>query len=406
MNKQILNNVLNKRSDLVRLIFVVFLLALGTGLIVNYLTIQFETKSNYLLIGGLLLIAVVFIYLIATILTGCKRTVDVSGVIAFDGDKVVAMDRYKFSEELSRTLKAVFLENEALKQSWSSDFEEKKPKKETIRNTTTNNKDKPISYYSIVRVEVPDDEFSKKNVNSSKILKEAVEYIFIEKLSTRLSTYFNEYKNEDKILKEFTRTDFPNILLENRIINLLSSPFEDRPIFLKAKMNKQEEKGEIIAIGGSDGSSFSRFDLVLPKKTKVIRKPNGVLQIKSPRLVLEFNIDYGVFGTTLPRGFAFNYLGCNSSKLDVKKIDLQLKVSIRPLALLFNKGWNYYNWIDSFANEFKSNYSFDTFVDKIEWESTLTRIIATNQRQKFAHQQEKKRKETKEKEQTTPNNGL
>lgn len=400
MIKEILNSILNKRADLIKVIFVAILLAFGIGLLVNYFTLLFETKSNIILYGGIFFILLVFIYLTISILLGCKRRMKVSGLIVFKNENIIPIDRYIFSERLSETLQAVFIENKALKQSWSEDFN-KKENREKNKSTDTENKElnpeeKPLSYYSIIKLEVPENEI-KKDTKSKKILKEAVEYIFIEKLSTHLSTHFNDYTDEDKILKEFTRSDFPNILLQNRLINLLSSPFEDRPIFLKAKMTKHKEKGKIVAIGGSDGSRFTRFDLVLPKKSEVIRKENGVLQIKSPRMILEFNINYGDFAATLPRGFEYNYLGISSSKISVKEIDLNLEITIKPLALLFSKGWNYYNWIDSFISKFSDVFSFDAFIKKIEWESTLTRIIVTNQRQKFAYEHSKKKKENKSK---------
>lgn len=397
MNKEILNSILSQRADLIKLIFVVFLLALGTGLIVNYLTIQFEFKAQILIWSGISLVVVVFIYLITTILLSCKRKISIQSVILFDRDKIISADRYDFSEKLSETLNAVFLENEALKQSWSSDFEKNEVKRE-IKNEGDDNlekeksKTKEVKYYSIVRYETDKNE-KETNANSKKILKEAVEYVFIEELSSHLSSHFNDYNNEDKIIKEFTRSDFPSILLENRIINLLSSPFEDRPIFLKAKMSKVKENEEIFKIYGADGSIFSRFDLVLPKKSKIIRKDNGLLQIKSPRLTLDFKLTYKGFSAVLPRGFEYNYMGYDQREITAKHIDLELNISINRLSLIFNKGWNYYNWIDSFTNKIDEIFSFERFLKKIDWDSTLTRIIATNHNRKFMIMHENKKKE-------------
>lgn len=404
MNKEILHSILSRRADLIKLIFVVFLLALGTGLIVNYLTIIFELKSQVLIWSGISLVIIVFLYLIISILLSCKRKVSVSGTVLFDKNEIVSADRYEFSEKLSETINAVFLENEALKHSWDSDFKVKDEEKSNVKTKIKKEEKveaKEIQYFSIVRVESDDNE-PEKQKNSRKILKEAVEYVFIENLSTHLSSYFNNYNNENKILKEFTRTDFPNILLENRIINLLSSPFEDRPIFLKAKMSKMKHDGEIVAIMGSDGSRYSRFDLVLPKKSRVTRKQDGLLQIKSPRLTLDFKIDYKGFTATLPRGFEYNYLGYDSKEISANKIDVELSIYINPLSLLFNKGWNYYNWIDSFTKEFEELFSFKKFLADIDWNSTLTRIITSNRRHKFMIEHERKQKKQKEEEKLPP----
>lgn len=387
MRKDLLQSVLTKKSDFIKLIFAVFLLALGIGLIVNYLTILFESNIKVIIILGIILVSLVFIYLIINILSDCTRNISLKSVIMFEKGNVLPIERYDFSEKLSETLYAVFIENEALLQAWKEDFKsviqdgnKQNPK---IEKSSDSKSKKPIQYLSIIRMNSPIEE--RIETKSQKIVKEAVEYILLEKLSTHLSTYFSDIPDDDEMLIEYTRSDFPEILLKNRIINLLSTPFEDRPIFLKAKLKKEEIEGEIIAFGGSDGSRFSRFDLVLPKKSDVTRKDDGGLLITSTRLILEIDVTYDKFNTVAPRGFEELYIRKGSRDISLDMVDIEISVKIKPLSLLFNKGWKYYNWIDSFVSRIDKDFSFDSFIKRIDWENALTNFIITNNNKSFPY---------------------
>jgi hypothetical protein len=244
-----------------------------------------------------------------------------------------------------------------------------------------------VEYFSIVKV-VEEDEREKSK--AEKILEETIEYLILEELSTHLATYFNEFKHNDKLIKEYSRNDFPEILLQNRIINLLSTPFEDRAIFTKAGMTKNPEEGEIVSIYGNDGSRFSKFDLVLPAGSTVSRIDDGLLLIENSRISLLIAIIYEGWGANFPPGFEYNYCGKIEENLDLYGLQIILNYTIKPKALLYGSKWNYHNWIDSFIDRLVEFASFDDFLKKIDWESNLTDIIIKNQRQKFLKEQASK----------------
>jgi len=293
-------------------------------------------------------------------------------------------------------MKAVFLENEALKKYWEDDFQTKKSNdeeesKEKPANDKIENQNKEVAYYSIVRIDRKEDE-QKKEKKSDVVLEEAIEHVMIDQLSTHLSTFFNDYSNEDQLITELTRKDIPDILLKNRIINLLSTPFEDRAIFVKAGMaDKPPKEGEIVSIFGSDGSKYERFDLVLPKGSKVSRPKRCSLEIDNNRINFKIELKNEGFRSTLPHGFEYNYLGVVDRDLVVRKIDIVLTYRIKPLSLLYSSRWNYHDWIDSFADRLEEFASVDRFVKRINWDSALTSIITINQRNKIIRAREKEK---------------
>ncbi|HEY5534546.1 MAG TPA: hypothetical protein VIL99_06405 [Ignavibacteria bacterium] len=408
--KGILELTLSKRTDLTKLILAACILALGIGLIANYLTNLFVLDRPLIIIfTGLILVFLVVVFFIYSIIVEADKKIGIEGIIALERktNDIYPIMRYEFSESLVDTLNAVFLENKALKKYWDEEFKKNesekikknKQKQEKISNIENPEsvKNRDIGYFAILSV--TDDISNKEKSKSDKILEEVVEYLIIEQLSTHLSTYFNDYDEQDKIIKEYTRHDFPEILLKNRIVNLLSTPFEDRDIFVKTGVAEIPSEGEIIAILGGDGSRFSRFDLKLPKGSIVKRPANGILSVENNRIFLQIEINYGKFVATLPKGFEQNYLGLNHNDLDIRKIDINLRYKIKPIAFFYRSKWNYHNWVDSFAERLIDFFSFETFVEHINWETSLTGIIINNKRRKLFKERELlKKKDSEEKE--------
>ncbi|KOY87900.1 hypothetical protein AD998_18725 [bacterium 336/3] len=404
----ILDLTLSKRTELIKLLLAACILAMGTSLIANFLTEYFKAKMIVSLILGGILIIVVVVYFIYTIISEAEKEIEIEGLIAIEkkSKNVCPILRYEFSENLADTMSAVFLENEALKQYWEEDFKNKKTndeKKEKVNNNSESNEQKKedTGYYAIIRV--IDDKSSKEKKKADKILEETVEYLIIEQLSMHLSTYFNNY-GQDKFIKEYTRTDFPEILLQNRIVNLLSTPFEDRAIFVKAGMTKNPPEGEIISIYGNDGSRFTRFDLVLPKGSTIKRPSDGILTVENNRIFLQIEIKYGGFASALPKGFEQNYLGLDIRDLDTRKLDITLRYKIKPLALFYRSKWNYHNWVDSFAERLIEYLSFGTFVHNVNWEANLTSIITANQRRRILKERSETENAKTENNDTVSNN--
>lgn len=294
--------------------------------------------------------------------------------------------RYEFSEQFEETLTAAFLENEALKKYWNDGFIEIKNKEEQLaseKNPVLKESIKSdvseVGYFSIIKV--LKDEIKERS-KQDKIIIEALEFVLLEQLSLHLSSYFNNYNDHDKLVKEYTRMDFPEMLLQNRIINLLSTPFEERAIFVKAGMTNHPPEGEIVHIYGDDGSRYSKFNLVLPSNSKVRRPKEGILVIENDRVFVEMKIIYDNFSSNLPVHFANNYIGISPKQIHSKKVNIILSYKVKPRASFYNSRWGYHNWVDSFAERLVKFASFEAFIDRIEWEATLTNLIVTkNSRQ-------------------------
>lgn len=204
------------------------------------------------------------------------------------------------------------------------------------------------------------------------LIWEMLEYFIIEALSTTLTTYFEEFNNDE--IDAYYRDNIPDLLEENRILKWIS----DEKSELRDKI---DTTGEILKnwpplkafIRSKDGTYlFSRFELKLPKNSTIESKKHKI-SIKHPYFTIDIESYLGS-DVTLPHGFAEYYLGIKEDDANYKAIHfcVAIHVSFRLRALLF-KGWRkYVLWIDRFIDSLREQFSEDLFFEKINWETAYT----------------------------------
>lgn len=387
-------NLFSKKNDLIKLIFSAAILSLGINLSAYYICKKLESSPNIILLISILTILSIVIYVVFLFFKNSEKEINISSAIAIDKDskKIISIPRYEFSEDLSRNISSVFIENEAFKKIWFDEIFPKKTKTplstapKTEEGTSTNEKkdSTDVEYISIVKQSISDEDIQRKTNNAEKLLNEAIEYTILEKLSLTLSTYFNNFSEEDKYIKTYTREDIPQYLLKNRILNLLSTPISDRSTFIKSGINQNPPKGEIVAIMGSDGTQYNKFDLILPKNSVIKRHENGILQISNNSIDLQIQINNNGFTANTAPLFEKYYLGFhNPRKLIARKIDIKIFYKVKLLTIFSSKRKKYHSWVDYFSNELMDYCSFKLFLKKIHWEECLTNIIVAKQKERL-----------------------
>ena len=380
-----IKDALTKRGDLVHIIIVAAILALGINLLASFLFSQFSEKSNGPLWGSAILIAVSLLYLCIIFLRARDVYYEFESVIPINKYKnqVTIIPGYKLTEEIRRVLNATFLENKALESVWKSEPlveqispetseqpSQKEDKEESDRGNGHSERDSSEpSYGFIKKVKVPYEQGESK---SATILIEVLEFVILEQLSNHLSGYFQEFDDQDNQIIEYNRKHVPELLLENRILSLLTTPLEDRAIFAKVNLPSESTDETIYYIYGSDGSMYTRFDLTLPKGTKVKRPVPGVLELENDRVALMLYIDYKGYNANLPYDFEEAFLGVPRSSIQSLLVNIFLATRIKTPALLRWRSWRYYQWVDSFAEKLREFSQFSQFLEKIDWEATIT----------------------------------
>jgi len=368
---------LQSRREIAEIFIVAALFGLGINLLSSY--ISDSTTVGWMKIAEIgFLVIVPTIYLVGSIWKNRKASTEVELVVLLHREKnsVLAIPRYKFSESLAKVTDAVFLENSALKKQWDNEpLGSVREPKDVPPDAQNQNLDRKVKYISIVRV--PDNKVGKAKKKSEVLLCEAIEFVIIEELSMHLSSYFKRYSDDDAQIAEVTRKDISKALLENRFLEMLTKDWVDRPIFTESGISYPTE-GTLCAIHGSDGSMFSRFDLMLPVDTRISRPSPGKLKLENGRFCLDISVVFDGYSAVFPRGFAHAYLGERTTNIASYKVNVSVDFRLKLLGLVSLSGWEYYHWVDSFFDRINNNLNFEHFVNKISWDSTAT-LIHTNQ---------------------------
>ncbi|MDH2299749.1 hypothetical protein [Cobetia sp. 29-18-1] len=205
--------------------------------------------------------------------------------------------------------------------------------------------------------------------SSNFIVEQAIEYFAIERLSLTLSSHFNDHRFSQSELQAFNRTDVPNILLGNIYLEMFSKSMSERESFMNKAPGQLSLKrnNEIVYCYGKNNTIYDRFELVLPKKSKVERCGDNNLVVKTPRFEMRIKSVFSGVNTTLPDRFPELYMNENILSIDAYKIELEIDIKFKMFALLTRKGWVYYDWLDSYLSQIEDGFSFEVFKKDIGW---------------------------------------
>jgi len=119
---------------------------------------------------------------------------------------------------------------------------------------------------------------------------------------------------------------------------------------------------------------YERFDLTLPKETTIRRPSAGTIVLENNRFKLSIIVKYAGFSAVVPFDFIQYYIGENPFEVHAQHVDIELKYEVRPLSLLREAGWEYYQWVDSFVSRVQAEMSGGQFLRRIGWDTVATLI--------------------------------
>lgn len=334
-----ITNIKIKKKDLVKNFILVAILSVGVSLISNALTR--ESGLLITLIPGIVCVIIVAIFYLVDYLGHSSFEVNVETLLMVDKEaEPVAIPRFDFSEDMQRAVVSVLTENGAYKPLWKQAFK-----------------------------------FDNSGANKGQVfVREFLEYLFIHWISTELNTYFNDYEEDSKEI--IRREQMPDVLIKNRVIELISKPYEEREKFQKRISKGYSNEGEIVYMGGEDGVMYEMLEIELPRKSKVCREGN-TLVIKNRNFDIRYKADFKGFSAVMPRDFERFYLRSSWSWNDTNcyKVNLKMSIKIKPFFLLSARDWAYMGWLDKIGEGFVTYFSFDDFIKRIGYEQAATSHI-------------------------------
>jgi hypothetical protein len=364
-----LRGTLTHRTEVARLLGLGVVLAMGVNILSDVITDSLDLPQLSLIVLGAGLVSISALAFAAELLrlSRFSNVWDAALVINRQTASLVDIPRYEFGRDVHKALQAVFLENKALAAAWNEYPLVSRPVP-TPEGTPSSQDPQKSRWVSITRVTKDEPAVDSR---SRGILIEAVEYAIIEMLSTHLSTHFNDFADEDRFIQRYKRENVPDLLLQNRVLALLTTPIEDRSVFMEAKLPKNDE-GELIYLWSDSGAVYSRFDLVLPAGTTVQRARPGLLRFETNRLIIEISVDFSGTSIVVPSRLLRWYVGIEPDEVDALKVRIGVRASLKTRALFRRKGWEYYEWLDTFMGKLEQDVSLDRFLRDINWDVAET----------------------------------
>jgi purine-nucleoside phosphorylase len=370
-----LSGILTERNSLTNIIIGTIIASLGVNLISESLLEVFFLGPRIMLIIGIGASLASIWYFIRIMMAKRIQVRKYSGFFIVDylDKKVIPVSRYPYSENLSRYLESACAESQDIKMVlersiYVPDTTIKIPREKNIDE---------------VRIEREERAAAKKLIATPdrRLILEATEYFILRTLSTHLTNYFSDEKFKQENLTKFEREDIPQVLLENRFLNLFSKPMEERTASFGDRYVSKSTRGG----SGERATDFIHFHLILPTKAKVSRIDEKTFEITTQKFKLRVSILYLGTDELLPTDFEKYYLRLqeyyqrsNLSMVKEKAIEIEVKVFFKNSIFFSTTGLQYYEWLDSYLDKLEEEFSSSYFFKKIGWDSVSTLIDCLN----------------------------
>ncbi|WP_419022324.1 hypothetical protein [Holdemanella sp.] len=352
-----INEIKKQKENTINIVLYSVILGVIINIISNALGLILDIKPWIYLVSGIgvsvLLIGLTLIYNIVKL----NQTIKYNGAFIVDeknDNDFITIPNYKISEDMDDYLKSAFCENEAIKNIWQQG------------NFKT---------FDFIGVDKDKNLIAKTN-ESTNMLIELIEYCLLENLSTFIDDYFNLRHMNENVIK-LDQNSVPDILLNNRFMKLFSENPRNRSAFVNDSKTKDYE--HIVVMTGKNGAVYRRFDLNLPKGSKVYRSNKNTIIIDTKLFTLTIKVLFGGFNTVIENNFYKYYIQKKNKAFSEYQFNIEIGVNYKLKSIFRIMDWKYYNWLDEYIERLEHYCSMDTFYKDINWEQnkTIIRILNT-----------------------------
>lgn len=370
-----LSGILTERSSLTNIIIGTIIASLGVNLVSESILQMFFFGAHIILIIGIAASLASVWYFIRIMTAKRTQVRNYSGFFIVDHveKKVIPVNRYPYSINLSRYLESACAESQDIRMVLERSI--------YVPDTTIKIPRENIDEEGIER----EERAAAKKLMATpdrRLILEATEYFVLRMLSTHLTNYFNDEKFKEQNLTKLERKDIPQVLLENRFLNLFSKPMEER---VAASFEDRYISKSTQDDSAESNTDFRHFHLILPTKAKVSRTGENNCEITTKKFTLRVSILYLGADELLPADFEKYYLRLqeyyqrsNPSMVKEKAIEIEVKVFFKNSIFFSTTGIQYYEWLDSYLDKLEEEFSRPYFFKKIGWDSVSTLMDCIN----------------------------
>jgi hypothetical protein len=333
--------LLARRGVYVELVVVAVVLGVAVNLCAAGVQAALPTGPKWLFILAAVLGGGSLFWSLRWLLSGLRRGITVDGFLACDSEmkRVIPVFRHALSESVANSLDAVCFEDPALKEQW--------------RDGRKRTKDAPIA-------------------PPERLAREAIEAFALMKLASNLKSSVRSGAMKADQVVTLQRNSMGDLLLNNRVLNLITAPLEDRHCFREVPPLPPGER--VVRLEHPDGTIFDDFQLVLPRGSAVSKPSPEVVRVTTSMFTMDVRCETPFHRFPLPHWFETFYL--KSEGVITLAVKIEITVQFRLRSLLSVVGWSQFEWLDAFLRDLDDSANTERFFDQIGWDHTVSLLRA------------------------------
>lgn len=331
-----MNNMKNKKAEIIEIILVTILISLSINLISSSIFMLNDIKNIIVMaIGIVICLSIVMYYLKIKVKSMNKDKIIEGNIILDVKNKYIYKSLEYFSSySISDDINAVMLENKEINKKYN----------ESLKNIETFN----------------EDNFKLQNSYFSFIVNSAIEYQILNLLTDHIHL-------NDKDIKTIDLNNASKDILNNIFIKTLAKDYKIREEFNDYKDEMKEDE-ELFTVKSDEGYIYNKFTIAIPKNAMLIKKENSLI-IKSK--YFKITIEWGIDDASLPFPDMEFYNFFSVKKIDYNDVEIsyyiKVKVEYSLLSMFSKKSDNYYLWIEFVVNQLIEFFDFKNCLEKNNW---------------------------------------
>lgn len=343
--------VKQQKTNTINIILYSVILGVIINVISNALGIIFNLNPWIYVTSGIIIALVLIVVTLIHNINKLNQTTENKGAFIIDkqsNNKLITIPDYNISEDMVNNLNAAFVENAAIEKMWQNGS---------------------FNVFEFVGVN-KEKRIIAKASETSIILIELIEYSILNDFSVFIGDYFNQRHLNNNVIN-LDQKSIPDILLENRFLKLFSEDPNNRMSFVN---DDSENDYENVVESYQNGAIFRRFQLNLPKGSKVFRLDKNTISIDTKLFTLTIKILFGGFNTFIQKEFFDYYLHKKKNDCTEFEFNVEIKVKYKLHSIFKIMDWKYYNWLDEYIERLSHYCDIDTFYNDINWKQNKTII--------------------------------
>lgn len=331
------NKLQNKRAEILEIILIAIILALGINLISSGISAIVDIKNILvILIGTAICISVILYYLKIKIQSmGINKIVVGNIVLNVKNKRLYGILQYRSSYQIKDYINAILLENKEISNRYAK----------SVKNIE--------NYY--------ESDYKLQNSYFSYIVNSAIEYQIINLLIDAIYL-----RNGD--IQELDLNSVPKNIADNVFVKVLSRDWRKRKVFINCDEEVEDE--ELVYLKTDEGYIYNKLVIRIPKNSTIEKYKNSLV-VKSK--LYKITIQWGIENGHLPfpdmefYNFCFSDEEINFNDIEFSYF-IDIKVEYSLLAIFSKKAIKENLWVENFINTIIEDFDYDDCLKRNSWE--------------------------------------